>query len=213
MNLRRLARLDTGTVVVLALFILVIIKLNFTFVQIFYFLKRNPALIFISLTSMVALMSWRSQKHLTRAKYTMEFQVSFSDSETMKKAAKTFGKHFSKMTTAELVQLAVDKSPKKHYDRMSEVLNAWERVGVALRHKVYDEEMLYEVYGTFLIKFWETVCPFVRRRQQDNPRLYIHIENLALRWKVRRNYAEEKLARLENKRLYKESCKRTNTPQ
>lgn len=147
---------------------------------------------------------------MTRAKYTMEFQVSFSDSETMKKAKKTYEKHFSRMTTDQLRILAETKQPRKHNERMCEVLNAWERVGVAIRHKVYDEEMLYEVYGTFLIKMWDTVSPFVKARQKQNERFYVNLEQLARKWKVRRGYADEKSKRIEEKRLYKEACKKAN---
>jgi len=188
---------------------MVLVKSYFTFIQIFYFLKRNPTLIFLSVTSVIAFMSWRTQRHLTRAKYTMDFQVSFSDSETMKKSAKSFRKHFSRMSTLQLRELASGKKPVKQYKRMSDVLNAWERVAVALKHDVYDEEMLYDIYGTFLIKLWDTVNPFVKERQLENPRVYVNLEWLAMRWKIRRNASLERKKRLEEKKLYKDAIKRS----
>lgn len=170
----------------IAILIFLVVKANFTFVQIFYFLKRNPTLIFLTLTSCIAYLSWGSQRHLTRAKYTMDFQVSFSDSETMRKAAKTFHFKLCKWSTAEIFELAACRAPKKEHDRVVHILNAWERVAVAVKHDVYDEEMLYDVYGTFLLKLCSTLSPFINQRQAANPKVFVNLKWLYLRWKIRR---------------------------
>ena len=171
---------------ILAIIFFLIIKANFTFVQIFHFLKRNPTLIFLTVTSCLAYLSWGTQRHLTRAKHTMDFQVSFSDSETMKRASRTFHLKLCKMTTAEILGLANTRSPKKEHDRVTEILNAWERVAVALKHDVYDEEMLYDIYGTFLLRLCSTLSPFIKQRQSNNHRVFVNLSWLYLRWKIRR---------------------------
>lgn len=174
------------------IFFLLFVKSNYTFVQIFYFLKRNPTLIFLSVTSILAYLSWRSQRHLTRAKHTMDFQVSFSDSETMKKAAKTFHMRLCDMTSDEIVQLSISRKPSKQHGRVVQILNAWERVAVALKHDVYEEEMLYDIYGTFLLKLCFNLGPFISHRQAANSKVFMNLSWLYLRWKTRRE-AEEKL--------------------
>jgi hypothetical protein len=187
--------------------IFLVVKYNYTFVQIFYFLKRNPTLIFLSVTSVLAFLSWKTQRHLTRAKHTMDFQVSFSDSETMKKAAKTFHNLLCKMTTEELIQLASTRRPTKQHDRVIQILNAWERVAVALKHDVYDEEMLYDIYGTFLLKLCSTLSPFINARQAENPKVFVNLKWLAMRWKVRRSATNDKIEKAKMKAEYKE-CQR-----
>ncbi|WP_416423698.1 DUF4760 domain-containing protein [Pseudomonas sp. App30] len=172
--------------IVVAVFSFLVIKANFTFLQIFFFLKKNPTLIFLTVTSCIAYLSWGSQRHLTRAKHTMDFQVSFSDSEVMRKAAKTFHVKLCKMTSAEIVALAVERKPTKEHDRVVQILNAWERVAVALKHDVYDEEMLYDIYGTLLLKLCSTLNPFIQQRQSANAKVFVNLKWLYLRWKVRR---------------------------
>lgn len=187
--------------------VFLIVKANYTFVQIFFFLKRNPTLIFLSVTSVLAYLSWRSQRHLTRAKHTMDFQVSFSDSETMKKAAKTFHTRLCTMSSEELVDLAVQRKPTKEHDRVVQILNAWERVGVALKHDVYDEEMLYDIYGTFLLKLCSTLSPFINQRQAENPKVFVNLKWLAMRWQIRRCATNDKAVKAKLKSDY-EACKR-----
>lgn len=187
---------------------LVFIKSNYTFVQIFFFLKRNPTLIFLSVTSVLAYLSWRSQRHLTRAKHTMDFQVSFSDSETMKKAAKTFHKHLCGMTSNELISLSTSRKPSKQHDHVVQILNAWERVAVALKHDVYDEEMLYDLYGTFLIRLCSTLNPFIKHRQADNPKVFVNLGWLYVKWKARRCASDDKLQRTQIKEEMK-ACRRS----
>lgn len=171
---------------VIAIIFFLVIKANFTFIQIFHFFKRNPALIFLTVTSCLAYLSWGTQRHLTRAKHTMDFQVSFSDSETMKRASKTFHLKLCKMSSAEILALASTRCPKKEHDRVTEILNAWERVAVALKHDVYDEDMLYDIYGTFLLRLCFTLGPFIKQRQLKNHRVFVNLNWLYLRWKIRR---------------------------
>jgi fumarate reductase subunit C len=179
-------------VLILICFLLVV-KPNYSFLQIFHFLKRNPAVIFLTVTSVLAYLSWRSQRHLTRAKHTMDFQVSFSDSETMKKAAKTFHTLLCNMSTDELVRLSVSRKPSKQHERVVQILNAWERVAVALKHDVYDEEMLYDIYGTFLLKLCSTLSPFINHRQELNPKVFVNLSWLYVKWRARRCGSEDKI--------------------
>lgn len=185
-----------------------IVKANYSFIQIFFFFKRNPTLIFLSVTSVLAFLSWRTQRHLTKAKHTMDFQVSFSDSETMKKAAKTFHTRLCKMTSEEIVSLAAMRHPAKHHAHVVQILNAWERVAVALKHDVYDEEMLYDIYGTFLLKLCSTLSPFINYRQEENPKVFVNLKWLAMKWQVRRCASNDKAEKLRVKAEYKLSLKK-----
>lgn len=200
-----------STLVCIIIVFLLVIKTNYTFLQIFHFLKRNPALIFLSVTSVLAYLSWRSQRHLTRAKHTMDFQVSFSDSETMKKAAKTFHMLLCNMTSEELIQLSKSRRPKRQHERVVQILNAWERVAVALKHDVYDEEMLYDIYGTFLLKLCSTLSPFIRDRQSVNPKVFVNLSWLYLKWKARRCASDDKNERAKLKAEYKKCWRDVNT--
>jgi len=107
------------------------------------------------------------------------------------------------MNTDEILALAITKSPKKEYERVIEILNAWERVAVALKHDVYDEEMLYDIYGTFLLLLCSTVSPFIKQRQSSNHRVYANLSWLYLRWRIRRQKEVNGLDKDAIKRLEK----------
>lgn len=187
MDIRNKFKIDRAVIYTFVFFVVVICCICFTPIQIFYFLKRNPTLAFVSITPLVAYFSWQTQRHLTRAKYTMDFQVSFSDSENMKKAAKVFKKVIRNMTSQELVRLAETGSPSKVHRQVVDILNAWERVAVALKHDVYDEEMLYDVYGSFLLSTCETLSPYINRKQLGNPLVFVNLQRLVICWKARRS--------------------------
>lgn len=170
------------------IFISIIILSTYKFERIYNFLKMNPTLAFLSVTSIIAYKSFFSQRHLAIAKNTIDFQTIFHNSDDVKKATKYFVTVLAKLDTAEIAELAAkEKSQEKGARSARELLNSWERVAVAVRTKVYDEEMLYNTYSGFLITVWGILSPYVKQKRLSNPKFFVEVQWLAMRWRVRRD--------------------------
>lgn len=195
MNIKKLLTLSNLQINVIFFTSIFVTLLVIPFDSLYFFIKRNPTLVFLSATSYIALLSFRSQRHLARAKNTIDFQTLFHGSEDMKKATKVYVKKIALMTTDELIEMARTDRPAKTNKAVREILNSWERVAVAVRYDVYDEELLYKIYATFLLKSWTTLSPYIKEKQRANPRVYVQLQWLALRWRVRReefDFSEER---------------------
>lgn len=161
---------------------------SYKFERIYIFLKSNPTLGFLSVTALLAYKSFFSQRHLAIAKNTIDFQTAFHNSDDVKKATKYFVTVLARMDTAGIESLALrERNQEKGPRSARELLNSWERVAVAVRNKVYDEEMLYNTYSGFLIAVWQTLSPYVHKKRQDNPKFFVEVQWLAIRWRVRRD--------------------------
>ncbi len=191
-------------------FILFVTCLIFPADEIYNFLQKSPTFILLSISAFVALLSFRSQRHLSRSKNTIDFQNDFHSSDLLKRAAKIYRKKISRMTTGDLVCLAMNDAPKAEAFAVREILNTWERVAVAVRYDVYDEELLYKLYATFLIKSWTELSPYVKEKQKNNPRVFVQLEWLALRWKIRRNSFVSRQEKIDLKKALKQIYKATD---
>ncbi|MGY3644184.1 DUF4760 domain-containing protein [Pseudomonas sp. PK-RTE-24] len=169
-------------------FALFILLSSYKFERIYLFLKMNPTLGFLSVTAVIAYKSFFSQRHLAIAKNTIDFQTAFHNSDDVKKATKYFVSVISQLDTAEIEALALrERNQEKGARSARELLNSWERVAVAVRNKVYDEEMLYNTYSGFLIAVWQTLSPYVHKKRLSNPKFFVEVQWLAIRWRIRRD--------------------------
>ncbi|WP_413791807.1 MULTISPECIES: DUF4760 domain-containing protein [unclassified Pseudomonas] len=171
------------------------------FERIYAFLKINPTLLFLSVTALMAYKSYFSQRHLAVAKNTIDFQTSFHSSDDVKKATSYFLQVIKTLSTEEVEDLArKERSQEDGAKSARELLNSWERVAVAVRNKVYDEEMLFNTYSGFLITVWQDLSPYVRKKRLENPKFFVEVQWLAIRWRARK---EDKLAHRQIRDLIK----------
>lgn len=187
---------------VIGISVFILILSTFSWHSIYEFLKKNPTLIFLSVTALIAYKSYSGQRHLTVAKNTIDFQTAFHNSEDLCKATKIFRTKLRKMNADEIASLAdEDRSQEKNTWAARELLNSWERVAVAVRNKVYDEEMLYNTYASFLLTIWTDLKPYVTKKQEDNPKFFVQVQWLAIRWQVRKEdkMAKSKLRKMKRK--------------
>ncbi|MEZ8640916.1 DUF4760 domain-containing protein [Vibrio splendidus] len=70
---------------------------------------------------------------------------------------------------------------------LSTVMNEWERCANAIYHKVYDDNFLYGTYGSTVIFLFTHLQPYLKKRQEHNPRVYTKFSWLALNWTIRRS--------------------------
>ncbi|MEB1182514.1 DUF4760 domain-containing protein [Xanthomonas campestris pv. campestris] len=148
------------------------------------FLQQNPTFPVVTVAAAVAWFSLRSQRHLARAKHTLDFEKEFKDKETPKLRAVV--KVLRTRSSDELVQLAVH-SPLDHDEvsNLCDVLNVWEGVAIGIKAKVYNEDMLYDAFGHAVIKLFDMAIPFIKARRLATPSVYVRLSWLATRWKVR----------------------------
>lgn len=180
-------------------FTVFLILTSFKVERVYAFLKTNPTLLFLSITALLAYKSYFSQRHLTIAKNTIDFQTTFHSSSDVKKATKYFLQVISKLDTAEVEALALrERNQEKGPKSARELLNSWERVAVAVRNKVYDEEMLYNTYSGFLITIWSVLSPYVHKKRLENPKFFVEVQWLAIRWQTRKGsmYTQSKTREL-----------------
>ncbi|WP_236194482.1 DUF4760 domain-containing protein [Pseudomonas glycinae] len=69
----------------------------------------------------------------------------------------------------------------------SAILNAMEGCANAVRYGIYDEDFIYNIYGSHFIEIYELTYGFVKARQIKQARLWVNFEWLAVKWTLRRN--------------------------
>ncbi|MBB3272782.1 hypothetical protein FHW75_003978 [Pseudomonas sp. OG7] len=66
------------------------------------------------------------------------------------------------------------------------ILNAFEGCANAIRYGIYDEDFIYNVYGSQFIDFYELTYGLMKSRQRELPRAWVNFEWLAVKWTLRR---------------------------
>jgi hypothetical protein len=66
------------------------------------------------------------------------------------------------------------------------ILNSFEGCANAIRYGIYDEDFIYNVYGSQFINFYELTYGLMKSRQRELPRAWVNFEWLAVKWTLRR---------------------------
>jgi hypothetical protein len=66
------------------------------------------------------------------------------------------------------------------------ILNSFEGCANAIRYGIYDEDFIYNVYGSQFINFYELTYGLIKARQVELPRAWVNYEWLAVKWTLRR---------------------------
>lgn len=69
----------------------------------------------------------------------------------------------------------------------SAILNAMEKCANAIRYGIYDEDFIYNIYGSQFIDLYELTYGLIKERQLKNARIWVNFEWLAVKWTLRRN--------------------------
>lgn len=152
--------------------------------SIYDFLTNSPQPAVTAIAALIAAAALRSTRHLTRAKHTLDFDKEFKEKNkaSLLRAFNVLRTH----STEALKELGENGSMSTDgsdpYTSLVEALNAWEGVSIGLEHKVYNEMMLFEAYGSTIAKLYIHSIPFIKARASDNPRYFKHFVKLGLRW-------------------------------
>nr|HEK5591014.1 DUF4760 domain-containing protein [Klebsiella pneumoniae] len=80
----------------------------------------------------------------------------------------------------------------KFRSALIKVLNLMERCANGVRYGLYDEGLIYNSYGTQFIEIYELAFSFIKRRQDDEDKLFINAEWLAVKWTLQKEIQEDK---------------------
>lgn len=167
----------------------------------FFFYKiisKHPTFLVVLISAVIAFFSYSSQRFLAKAKNTIDFQVNFHNSSAISKHVFFIRDCMSVFTADDLKKIALDdysnfdksnlKKAKKLGKSATELLNTLERLAVAVKHDVYDDQMLYNNYKSFFLKIYDFLSPWVIENQKQNPRWYCEFSNLMHQWKHHNKY-------------------------
>jgi len=148
------------------------------------FLLTNPTVPLVIIGTIVAGLSFRSQRHLTRSKHTLDFDKDFKDKE--QKDLPAVKALLDRLTEHDLIEMGQRPMlDDKDVTLLIRALNVWESVGIGLKHHVYMEDLLYEAYGSTVRYLYRRTLPFVNERKKKNPKYFEHFHRLAIRWESR----------------------------
>jgi hypothetical protein len=144
------------------------------------FLSDNPTVPLLFVGTVVAVISLRSQRHLARAKNTLDFDKEFREHElqNLRTAIRLI-----RMTSPDARErLGRLDLPNDETVTLTRALNVWESVAIGIRNGIYSERLLRDAYGTTIAWFFEHSRPFVGQRRQINARYYENFCWLGERW-------------------------------
>lgn len=156
------------------------------------FLYKNPTLPVLLGAFAVACMSWQSQKRLTRAKHSIDLQNNYMSSERILTGMYRLAEMAKTMPSDEMARLSEidaskcqDEKDRECLSDLRTVLNALERMSIGVRHDVYNEELLFKSYATFVVSTWISYFPYIQAKRASNGRYYENFAWLVLRWRTR----------------------------
>lgn len=85
----------------------------------------------------------------------------------------------------------ITRAKINNWKAIANTLNAMEVCANAIRYNIYDEELIYNIYGSQIIKIYEMCYTFIKRRQSTEERLFMNFEWLAVKWTLQRNISGE----------------------
>ena len=165
------------------------------------FLQQLPTWPVILLGAVVAFLSWRSQKSLTQAKNSIDLQNNYLSSPGILPAFYAIADLTKKMERLELLHLATADTESFTEEQQTTlktirtVLNALERMAIGVGKSVYDEDLLFNSYATFVTETYDGLEPFISAKQDTNPRYYANFAALAVDWKAKRDKTSKSLKR------------------
>ncbi|KIG04888.1 hypothetical protein BurMR1_3699 [Burkholderia sp. MR1] len=150
-------------------------------------LIHNITAVVALVSAVIAFSAVLINAHLTRSKNAIDFWSAYHASAQQKESTKAMvewvhGKPTPEQTRALGVLPFKDPILSTH---IREILSTWERVSIAIRKKVYDEDLLFDAYGSSIVDLWINFRPFIEERRKANDRLYVHFLWLVKRWQVR----------------------------
>lgn len=152
--------------------------------DLFNVVMKNPTLPVICVATLIAVFSLKSQRHLARAKHTLDFEKEFKDKETV--SLRSAVKLLKISSEKELRAMArISSLDDENVRLICDVLNVWEGVAIGVKKSVYDEDMLFMAFGDAALSVFIFAIPFIQTRRVAKPGAYVEFSWLIARWMQR----------------------------
>ncbi|HDS1306623.1 TPA: DUF4760 domain-containing protein [Stenotrophomonas maltophilia] len=148
------------------------------------YLLRNPTAVVAAIGTAVALTSLHSQRHLTKAKHTLDFDKDFKEKHraTLVLAQKAFVSRQPRELAELGRQGKLTENGEDAFTAIATAINLWEGAAIGVKSGVYLEDLLWRSYGSTIAILYLNTLPFVSARRAQNPRLFTNFLWLGLRW-------------------------------
>lgn len=141
----------------------------------------------------IALVSIHTQRRTSREKNSLDFEGSYNKSDTVNDAFEVLVKiNQNRLTTRVDHWGKLENSMTEESKALKTIFNEWERCANAIRHNIYDDAYLYKIYGSTVLTLDTRFAPYIKECQHWNERVYKNFKWLALRWRIRRSYENDK---------------------
>lgn len=153
-----------------------------------YFLKflvSNLTAVVGLLGIFTAIKTILSNKKNSRDKNSIDFEQGYKRNTDLNDAWLVFLKVMRESSSYDISNLAYQYGSIETQS-LVKILNEWERAANGIFHDIYDGNYLYKVYGTTVIGLYEYSYPFIEERQKGNPRSFIQLTRLYIKWKIKR---------------------------
>ena len=150
----------------------------------------------------VAIWGIMTQRKSAREKNTLDFEAAYQSNEQLKKSSSNIRKIYALDKNQRIdvyKRIASNDSEDPLFNDIIYLLNIWERGANGVRKNIFDEQLMYNIYGSIVIYHFDHLYDLIDIRRASNEgvnknRVWINFEWLAIRWKIRR-YQEDKYTR------------------
>ena len=163
----------------------------------------------ISISAIMALtaavINIKYQRTTARDKNSLDLQEQLRSDEKYSKSLRVVFKVIQNRSDVNPLQVYTNRhNYQDQYSAINYVLNTWERIGLAVRHDLYDELYLYNTYKTMVIQLSIMLREVINHAQKDNPAYFENFTWLSLHWTIRRDSFESNATKAELARILKE---------
>jgi hypothetical protein len=96
---------------------------------------------------------------------------------------------FAPNETARPFSTATSRRDRKHKELLIDMLNFYERMALAVRSSILDEDIVYDDKGVLLLNYYRWVKPVIEELKTIEPRAFVNLCALADDWSKR--YSQE----------------------
>lgn len=162
------------------------------FLSAFEKFPSSAAILFSSLiAAFFAYQTIRRNRQLARERNSLSFESNVQHSEHVRESFQTVVALIRNSVSTPITHWA--KSENSGTDEAKAIiftLNVWEGAANAIYHEIYDDQYLFKVYASIVIRLYTFLLPFIRERQIQNPKAYANLDRLALAWIIRKQNDE-----------------------
>lgn len=153
---------------------------------------KSPAFYPAAFGAVIAYVSLKNQRKTSREKNSLDFEAAYKRNAEVVEAWSVLLKvHKNRLNFPIENYGKQENSQSDEAKALKMIFNEWERCANAVRHNLYDERYLYNVYGSTLIFLDVHFEPYMAECRKTNSRFYKNMKNLSLKWRVRRSYEDK----------------------